>query len=82
MVLFKMIWGVYYMFGFVLLVLVVLCVVWGVMNLCICLLYGYGLIGFVLFGGYFVFYVLMIFVFVIGFLWVYGGGRGFFVFGI
>ena len=82
MALSKTIWGVHYTLGFVLLVLVALRAVWGVMNLRTRPPHGHGLIGLASLGGHLALYALMIFVPAIGLLRVYGGGKGFSVFGI
>lgn len=81
MALSKTIWGIHYTLGFVLLVLVVLRAIWGVLNLRTRPPHGHGLIGLASLGGHLALYALMIFVPAIGLLRVYGGGRGFSVFG-
>jgi cytochrome b561 len=81
MALSKTVWGVHYTLGFSLLVLVALRAIWGVMNLRTRPPHGHGLIGLASLGGHLALYALMIFVPAIGLLRVYGGGRGFEVFG-
>lgn len=77
----RTIWGIHYTLGFVLLVLVAIRAIWGVLNLRTRPPHGHGLIGLAALGGHLALYALMIFVPAIGLLRVYGGGRGFSVFG-
>lgn len=77
----KSVWGVHYTLGFILLVLVALRAVWGILNLRTRPPHGHGMIGLASMGGHLALYALMIFVPAIGLLRVYGGGRGFEVFG-
>lgn len=82
MALSKNVWGVHYTLGFILLVLVALRAVWGVLNLRTRPPHGHGLIGLASMGGHLALYALMIFVPAVALLRVYGGGRGFAVFGL
>lgn len=77
----RTIWGMHYTLGFMLLVLVVLRAIWGVLNLRTRPPHGHGLVGLAALGGHLAIYALMIFVPAIALLRVYGGGRGFTVFG-
>lgn len=82
MALSKAVWGLHYTLGFILLVLVALRAIWGVLNLRARQPHGQGLIGLASMGGHLALYALMILVPAVALLRVYGGGRGFAVFGL